>query len=953
MKSSKTIIRAGGISARALALAGSAVAVLGATSAAAQDAAADASANETIVVTGSRIVQPNLKSTSPIAVTSAEEINETGFTRLEDVLVQLPQIEASQNAFISNGATGTATLDLRGLGSVRTLVLVNGRRLQPGSTNSVAADINQIPAALVQRVDVLTGGASSVYGADAVAGVVNFIMDDKFEGFQLDVGQSYYMHNNGDTFVTDRAKARGFAVPTDTTFDGRQVNIDMTIGGKFAEGRGHAVAYATYRKIDPILQGARDHSACALNAAGTACGGSFTTPVANFDLYPRIGGETDFSYNAFLTPSANGTLVDASDNIYNFAPVNYFQRPDERYSLGAFVNYEVSPAFKPYAEVMFMSNRSVAQIAESGTFYVDQYDFSCATGNPAITAAQLAQLCNPATYTNGAGASPASVDGFSAYIGKRNSEGGGRQNIIQHDSFRFVGGARGEISSNWSYDAYIQYGQSSLSDSYLNDFLLTKVEDAIYAGTYKVWQQGAVTPEFAQTLSATATRTGVTKEFLASAYVTGNLGFGIANDPVSTVFGAEYRNNIYRTVSDQLYEEGLLAGQGGPTPSISGKFDVVELFTEANVPLLQDLSFARDLRAELGYRFSQYSVAGGGSFDTHTFKAQLNWEVNDFLRLRGGFNRAVRAPNAPELFTPVSLGLWSGTDPCAGSAPVFTAAQCANTGVSAAQYGNISANAAAQYNAQYAGNLNLRPEKADSYTAGFVVTPARNISFAVDYYRIKMSDVIGIYPPEQLLRDCALTGDQALCSRIVRNAAGNLWQGQQGYVISPNVNLAGRDFQGLDVAATSRFNVGNGSITVGLTGSYVLKKQFQDAPTTTPYDCKGTFSAVCFVSPRWRHTLRVSYKAPEVFTVTGKWRFMSEVQGPAANGKSSIPAYSWFDLSVAADVTDNLSLSLAANNIFDRNPPLVGSAYSSNGNTFAGFYDTLGRYVSINASLRF
>ncbi|MFN3470157.1 MAG: TonB-dependent receptor domain-containing protein, partial [Novosphingobium sp.] len=227
------------------------------------------------------------------------------------------------------------------------------------------------------------------------------------------------------------------------------------------------------------------------------------------------------------------------------------------------------------------------------------------------------------------------------------------------------------------------------------------------------------------------------------------------------------------------------------------------------------------------------------------------------------------------------------------------------------------------------------------------------ISFAVDYYRIKMSDVIGIYPPEQLLRDCALTGDQALCSRIVRNAAGNLWQGQQGYVISPNVNLAGRDFQGLDVAATSRFNVGNGSITVGLTGSYVLKKQFQDAPTTTPYDCKGTFSAVCFVSPRWRHTLRVSYKAPEVFTVTGKWRFMSEVQGPAANGKSSIPAYSWFDLSVAADVTDNLSLSLAANNIFDRNPPLVGSAYSSNGNTFAGFYDTLGRYVSINASLRF
>lgn len=913
----------------------------------AQDAA-DEAADETIVVTGSRIAQPNLNSASPVSVTSALEISETGYTRLEDVLVTLPQIEAAQNSFISNGATGTATLDLRGLGDTRTLVLVNGRRMQPGSVNSVAADINQIPGALVQRVDVLTGGASSVYGADAVAGVVNFIMDDKFEGFQLDTGVSYYMHDNGDNFITDRAKARGFSVPTDTVFDGRQFSVDLTLGGSFGGGNGHAVAYATYRKIDPVLQGTRDHSACAMNGAGTACGGSYNSPVANFDLYPTVGGAPDYNYNAFLTPDANGVLVDAGPNLYNFAPVNYFQRPDERYTLGAFVNYEINPAFNIYSEVMFTSDRSVSQIAESGTFFAEEYAFDCATGNPAISAAQLVQLCDPATY-----GAPGPIDGFVAYIGKRNVEGGGRQNIIQHDSFRIVTGSKGELNDNWSYDAYVQYGQSALSDSYVNDFYLPAIADAVAAGTYLVWTPGAVTSEFAKTLSATASRSGVTKQFLASAYLTGNLGLAIAKDPVSLVFGSEYRNEIYSAVSDFVYENGLLAGQGGPTPSVSGKFNVKELFGEAQIPLLQDMSIAQDMRVELGYRYSKYDVQGGGSPETHTYKAQLNWEVNDKIRIRGGYNRAVRAANAPELFSPQSIGLWNGTDPCSGAAPTLTAAQCALTGVSAAQYGTINPSPASQYNGLFGGNPNLKPEKADTITAGFVVTPTNRISLSVDYYRIKMSDVIGTYPAQQLITDCATGANPGACSRITRAPNGSLWLGQAGFVELTNDNLGSRDFQGIDVAAVTRFDLGAGSLSVGLTGSYLLKKEFQAYQTGTPYDCAGIFEVRCFASPNWRHTLRVSYKAPSVWSLTAKWRFMSKVDGPAANGATSIPAYSWFDLSASAEVTENFSLNLAANNLLDKNPPLVGGSYSSNGNTYAGFYDTLGRHISLGATLRF
>tara|TARA_R110000824_G_scaffold3762_8_gene17980 strand:+ start:3413 stop:6355 length:2943 start_codon:yes stop_codon:yes gene_type:complete len=933
------------------------------TPAFAQDQDADEAAGSVIVVTGSRIAQPNLTSSSPLSVTTAEQITQTGLTRLEDVLNTLPQLEAAQTAFVSNGATGTATLDLRGLGSTRTLVLINGRRLQPGSTNAVAADINQIPGALVERIDVTTGGASSVYGADAVAGVVNFIMKKDFQGIQLDAGVSYYMHQNSDTFVTDRSQARGFDVPTDLAFDGRSFNVDLAMGSEFAEGRGNAVAYATYRKISPVFQGDRDHSVCALNGTGTSCGGSYNSPNANFDLYPVIGGATDFDFNAFLTPNASGDgFVDAGSNLYNYAPVNYFQRPDERYTIGAFLDYEVSESFHPYMELMFMSDRSVAQIAQSGTFFAEPYNFSCATGNPAINASQLAVLCDPASYVNGAGVSPtAPVEGFEAYIGKRNVEGGGRQSIIQHDSFRILSGASGDIGGGWAYDASLQYGQSSLSNTYKNDFLLPAVADAVNAGTYLVWQNGLVTPEFAQTLGATATRTGVTKEFIANAYVTGDLGFAIANDPVAVVFGAEYRNEIYTAVSDYVYENGLLAGQGGPTPSVAGEYDVFELFTETSIPLLQDTSFARDLRLDLGYRYSMYSVAGGSSPKTHTYKAQLNWEVNDLLRLRGGYNRAVRAPNAIELFTPSSLGLWSGSDPCAGAAPTLTAAQCALTGVSATQYGSVSASPASQNNGLFTGSTSLNPEKADTFTAGFVLTPTDKISLSVDYYRIKMSNVIGVYPQEQLIKDCATGADPSLCSRIVRSPAGNLWLGQDGYVESATQNLAGRDFQGIDVAASAAVPLGAGSVNFGLTGSYLIKKAYQDAPTTAEYDCAGTFNSTCFVSPKWRHTFRVTYRAPETFSVTAKWRYINKADATdidgsaisAANGASKIKAQNYFDLSLNADVSDNFELNIGANNIMDKNPPLVGGNYSTNGNTYAGFYDTLGRYVFVGVSLKY
>src|SRR5262245_66614830 len=234
-----------------------------------------------VVVTGSRIVSPNLQSISPVTAIGAEELNIAGKTRIEDVLNQLPQAFASQGSNISNASDGTASVDLRGLGVNRTLVLVNGKRLMPGDPDGgSAADLNQIPLSLVKRVDVLTGGASSVYGADAVAGVVNFVMDTDFEGVRFDYNYSFYNHSNDQHTIQDVVNASGYDLPSGTTNAGYAKDFSIAFGIGGAEGRGHATFYATYREVDPVLQSRFDYSACTVNLAAQGqnftCGGSQT-----------------------------------------------------------------------------------------------------------------------------------------------------------------------------------------------------------------------------------------------------------------------------------------------------------------------------------------------------------------------------------------------------------------------------------------------------------------------------------------------------------------------------------------------------------------------------------------------------------------------------------------------------------------------------------------------------
>lgn len=915
---------------------------------------------ERIEVTGSRIKRVDVETASPVQITSSEDIKLSGFTKIEDLMNSLPQIEASETSFQANGASGNATLDLRGMGTQRTLVLVNGRRLQAGGIyNSGAPDINQIPAGLVERVEVLTGGGSATYGADAVAGVVNFVMKKDFEGIELTSGVSGYQHDNDNKYIQGLMDKRKFTYPTGNSgFDGKTNNIDLTMGGSLGS-KGHVTAYATWRTVDELRQGARDYSSCALNDPGTACGGSGNSPVPNFYLgRAESDGGAGIDYTKFWTLGDNNLFVpEGGANRYNYAPVNHFMRPDERYTFGAFANYEISEHARPYLETSFMNDRTVAQIAESGTFFAEEYVLDI--NSPLFTDAQRNQF--KSLYG-------ADTKKITTLIGKRNVEGGARASDLEFTSFRLVTGVEGIINDTWSYDASVVHGVTSSSVAYINDFYGPRIGIALGAEgfdacgegclPYKVFQKGAVTAEAADTLKGTAILRGVTSQTVLNGFVSGELGFNLPSHsmPVAAVLGLEHRQERFGRTADEVFDKGLLLGQGGPTKSLNGGYTVKEVFGELSVPLIEDAAFARDVTLGLGGRYSDYSTSGSEP----TYKMELDWTPVDDWKVRASYNRAVRAPNVGELFTQQSIGLWGGVDPCAGATPTMSAAQCANTGVTAAQYGKIAASPAGQYNQLAGGNPNLTPEIADTYSVGLVGQPMENMNFSIDFWDIKLDEVIGNVSASLTLQKCAETGSAVYCNNVKRGNGGTLWIGESGFVQATNINLASRHWQGIDVSTNYEAEVFGGKLTTKMIGSYSMKKYYTPLPgdAKAEYECSGNVSTDCFAQPKWRHTLSLSYTTGDWWSATAKWRYFGKVDYTSAvkvdtlvaNGISS---QSYLDLVGSFDLNDHVSLLAGVNNVMDKEPPMVGLTLSSNANAVAGFYDTLGRYLHASVTVRF
>lgn len=954
--------------------------------------AADAPIQE-VVVTGSRISSPNMTSISPVTAISSEDIQVTGKVRVEDIINQLPQAMAAQGSTISNGSTGTATVDLRGLNAKRTLVLINGRRLMPGNpdsapgVNSGAPDLNQIPRALIERVEVLTGGASSVYGADAVAGVVNFIMNTRFEGVSVEANYSFNQHKN-DNRAADIVRDAGYDLPKSNVSNGYTRDFSFVMGSNFADARGNATFYATYRDVEAILQKDFDYSACTFNSGDVfTCGGSSTTDPTRMQVRNPLTGS--LANNVILDTDGGLRPYSGATDAYNFGPANFYQRPDERYTAGLFMDLDVSETQTVYSEFMFMKDRSVAQIAPSGIF---NQEFTVPCNHPYFTADEQQVFCQQF----GLSAAPDSTDTVNIRIGKRNVEGGPRKSDITHESFRAVVGVRGQLNDAWSYDAFGQFGQTELSSLATGDFSITRigraldvVRDAngnpvcrsVITGVdpacvpYNPFQLNGITPEQINYLQIPLIQRGTNTERIVNASVTGDFtGYGwklpSAETGLMVNFGVEWRQEESELTPDLALQAGDGAGTGGATTPVEGSYTSRDFFMEARLPLLEGKSFAQSLSAEAGYRYSDYDL----DFSTDTYKLGLEWSPISDIRARASYQRSVRVPNITELYGIQAVGLDGTIDICAsdvaaGEMPGASLEECARTGVAPEDYGTIQNNSAAQYNGLIGGNPNLEPETADTLSFGLAFQPQAlpGLRINIDYFNIKIEDAIQNPNADFTLLMCARTGDPATCSRIQRDGDGSLWQSVNGYVVDTFENIGEISTSGVDFDVSYAFDLGSGG-RLGLDFVATLLDSLEFTPQQgVTYDCAGLYGSVCLVpAPEWRHKFDATWRTPWAgIDVTLSWRYFDEVKRDAEDSNqflsflgqvegvlptdSRLGSRSYFDLTSSMTLADRYTVRVGVNNLLDKDPPLNGSSSCPtgpcNGNTWPQVYDAMGRQI--------
>jgi len=926
-----------------------------------QSGTSQATELDTITVTGSRIKSQTFTASSPITEITAEEFKHFGATNVDDLVNQYPQVDMVFDNFQNNGSWGHPIISMRGLGPDRTLTLVNGRRL-PFSRNEVS-DPSIVPTAMIKRVDILSGGASAVYGADAVAGVVNFVLDDKFEGISLSFGYSAFQHDNDNRYWQQLNEEAGYEAPSGNSgFDGISRNVDVVVGGSFADNRGHAVGWVTWRENDPLYHGQRDYSHCSVFFDEPVCGGSGTAHPGRFTVADLNPDGTQVSRGNFIW---NGSGYEPGVYLYNYAPINFYQRPDKRITAGFMGSFEINEHFVPYVEAMFLERTSSVQIAESGAFGVP---VNVACDNPLI-----GTLCADAGVAS---------DTARVTIWKRNVEGGPRISESDDNTHRLTAGVRGSIfDSSWNYDVSLSSGKTKTTEIGKNDFLMTRIAaaalgcvDPVY-GTFPgcelwdVWTDN-IDPETAQAMAGTSFSVFKTSLRTFSVNLDGYLGWGFptANgEEIGLAVGMERRDYSYYSEYDTDSAMGNFAGAGAASLPVNASNRVNDFYVEAALPIyVGDGAFNR-FDASLGYRYSDDETAG----DYDTYKAVLSgafWDNK--LLVRGGYNRAVRAPSLNDMYYPQRIALNSGgTDLCAGPNPAYTAEQCARAGVPLSMYGLVPANPANQYYNVTGGNPNLKPEEADTYTFGFAVEPIENLNISLDWYSIKIEGAIGGigYNTIQIL----CMEQNLYCDRINRDArAGqyDLWiapanDPQAGHINNLPDNIGVYKREGLDLSVAYSFPLGPGRLSTSLAGNYLLKDftQTLDSEPSTAFDCKGlvndTFNCQ---SPKWRHVATARYTWDR-YAVGLRWRHIGSMKYQDVDGTpldnviwfgSGVGSYNYIDLTGSMSF-GNAEITLGVNNIADKEPPFSGdSGLSANANALGG-YDQAGRYIFGNITLRF
>lgn len=948
---------------------------------------------EDIVVTGSRIASPGAVSASPLQTIGAAQIRQQGAINVQEVL-QLnpvfgtPGISRTNSSFATQSA-GVATVNLRNLGEDRTLVLVNGRRFVSGVPGSNAVDLNVIPTQFLDRVDVLTGGASAVYGSDAVAGVVNMIYKTKFDGLQID----------GQFGISPQG-------------DGADKQVNVLAGKNFADGRGNIMLFGGYSKQGTVLKRDRSTEAGSSAVDRTSLGGSVTgndadlfTPTVLLSGFIPGGrfyaGDQRFSYgnDNVLT---NCTTVSCGG--FNRSDSRYLAVPVERYVAAGRANFEVSRAFNVFLEGNFARTKvntviepfplssDLVNIPTGGQIAIQSVVGGVTYRNPFVPDA----IFNAATDTNGDGLKDIFFD-------RRLSDFGPRTSSATRDLFRIAGGINGKfLDDRFSYEAYGIYGQTVENQSGNGQFNSTRFTQALNAyrdpvtGTIQcadpaaraagcvpanIYGINSLAPAAGYLAVPTSLATRVTQT-VGGANVSGKLFSVFGADPIGINVGGEYRRETSSNTFDLLTQQGLNGNNA--LPSTSGSFDVYEGFAEVVVPLLQDRPFFHALSVRGAVRGSRYSTVGS----TLSYNFGGEWAPTRDIRFRVMQARSVRAPNIDNLFAAPQQDFPSGLqDPCAGVTATATGTLATNCRAAPGVNANIAANTGVGINpltgsaytnaftllqadvqgvTSFAGgNPQLQEEKGDSFTAGVVLNPRsilglRNLVVTVDYFNIRIKDAIVSTPLQFILNQCY--NQNALCNLVVRrpNAIGGNSAGSLDAVNSSPINSGGVKTSGIDTVIDWRTNLS----ALGVGGNLNLHGAYTHLITGYTVPQPGSpvdYFAGEIGAPRDKFTIASGYDLNGFgLTMTGTWISQSSLDDQFTGARpGSNPAYRvrpqfYLDSQVRFQTRDGFEFYVGANNLLNNQPPFLADIGASAGqDTDAGTYDALGRRYYAGVRMKF
>ncbi|MFC4701366.1 TonB-dependent receptor domain-containing protein [Glaciecola siphonariae] len=862
---------------------------------------------EVVEITGSRIARTELTATSPVFTVSELQLETDQVVNVEDIIRKLPQAAAGAN---STGATvgdslGSSTIDLRGLGQNRTLVLVNGSRIVPFSFRN-AVDVNAIPAGLIKRVEVLTGGAAAVYGADAVAGVVNFILDDEYEGFETTAGYEF-TDGGGETF-----------------------NIDATMGTSIDNGRGNVTAYVGYSKREELLAGERDFTqGSPTNVAGR--GGNFIDITSG---------------NSFAFDDA-GTLVNQAQTT-NITPQRYLVQPLERLTGNVFFNYELfEDAVEMYGRAMFTQVRVTGAGSTGQTPVTVNEQINIAADNPFLNDAIRSQLTFDA-------------NGQAAVAVQKNLGFGLQETRTVRDTLQFQVGFRGDITDFIGWDIYGQYGRTDGTAKVYNNGIRSDFQNI--ANTRNIFG-----PTDLSDLSSTLIHSNRERiQSVVNLNISGDSSdfFELPAGAIGFAVGYEYRDEEGVQTPGAALAGGTAYGLGGIS-AIDAGFDTKEFYGEVLIPVLKDLPFVKELSVEGAYRKSDYSNVDSAS----TNKVGVSWAITEDLRVRATRQTAIRAPNLGEFAGPevaLSLALFDPNspsfiprlggrfdgDPCLDGRG--DSAQCQRLG--AAAPGTTFDTSQAIYT--FGGNDAIEPEESETTSMGLVFTPSAlgDLAITVDYYDIEITDAVSQIQPIAALTSCYIddpSEGNPLCGAVLRDPATGLIS----QTLVNDFNLAVLSQSGFDVGVRYGFgDIGESvqNLQLSYQGNIVNDQSRQNNATVAALDCKGTFGTSCtgdfasIVQADYRHRAWVDFSVEAIDVQIG-WRFIGEVSA-ALDDSITIGSQSYIDVAATYKFADKYELTFGIDNLFDEEPPIP----EAGGNFFGTVsdYDVIGRTIGMTFRFR-